>query len=62
MPRVPTRFKQRDLTRALKAAQAAGYAVHVARVEPDGAISLLADKDQQVESGSDDEGNPWDTL
>ena len=62
MPRGPTRFKQRDLTRALRAAQAAGYAVHAARVEPNGAINLLADKGQQAEPATDDQANPWDTV
>jgi len=38
----PARFTQADLTRAIKAAEKAGLFVARARIEPSGAIELIA--------------------
>ena len=42
MPRGPTRFKQRDVMRAIKAARAAGCAVQTVKIEKDGSIIVSA--------------------
>jgi hypothetical protein len=42
MVRAPCKFKQRDVTRALKAAFAAGVKVPVVRIDKDGTINIVA--------------------
>ena len=59
-PRTPSAFKQRDLTRAVKAVVAAG--VDIARVEIDkaGTIRIITVKAEP--NGRDREGNEWDSI
>ena len=57
MARGPLTFRQRDLTRAIKAALAAGLKVERAYVEVDGRIMLgFANGKTEPEQV----GNPWD--
>jgi hypothetical protein len=57
--RAPSAFRQRDVTRAVKAVTAAG--VHIARIEVDGAgkivIVTIDARDAQGEAG---QTNEWD--
>jgi hypothetical protein len=60
MSRAPSTFRQRDLTRALKAAKAAGYdAVRITIKR--GGVEI----DERLANGSDAEqfaANPWDEV
>ncbi|MGH6865671.1 MAG: hypothetical protein ACREDO_05785 [Methyloceanibacter sp.] len=59
MSRGPLTFKQRDLTRAIKAALAAGLTVERAWIDVDGKIMLgFANPDDAVVVIEHD--NPWD--
>jgi hypothetical protein len=58
MPRAPCNFRQRDLTRAIKGARAAGIDVARIEIEKDGRIVLVFDEPAQ----SNDKLNPWDTV
>lgn len=51
----PARIRQADLTRALKAAQAAGLGDVRVEVEPDGKIVIMSGK-----LAEPSERNPWD--
>lgn len=61
MARGPSTFRQRDLTRAIKAAIAAGMTVERAWVEVDGRI-MLGFSNPNVETEVEDEAdsNSWD--
>ncbi len=52
MPRASPRFKQADVTRALRGAKAAGFDVGQVRILPDGAILIDATKDIKSEAQS----------
>jgi hypothetical protein len=54
----PARFRQSDLTRAVKALAKAGVPVASAKVAPDGTIVLLTGESQ----AANDTGNPLDRL
>jgi hypothetical protein len=59
MQRAPSTFRQQDVTRAIRAAAAAG--VHIARVEIDKAgkiVIITANGDDQL--GKRQEANEWD--
>lgn len=60
MARGPCTFRQRDLTRAIRGALAAGLVVVRAWIEIDGRIMLgfAGGADRPVETEQD--GNPWD--
>ena len=61
MARAPSTFRQKDVTRAVKAVTAAG--VHIARIEiaKDGRIVIITATEaaSQVEAGED---NEWDHI
>jgi hypothetical protein len=64
MARGPCTFKQRDLTRAIRGAVAAGQIVERACVDADGRITLgfatkVSGEGHERTSGEQD-GNPWD--
>jgi hypothetical protein len=61
MTRAPSTFRQSDVTRAIKAAVAAG--VHIARIEVDctGKIVIVTTQEPPgVQSG--EEGDTWDRV
>jgi hypothetical protein len=53
------RFKQRDLTRALRAASAAGQLVQRFEIDREGKIVVFVGKLEQREEGG---GNEWDNI
>jgi hypothetical protein len=61
--RAPSNFRQRDVTRAVKAVAAAG--VDIARVEVDriGTIRIIAaNASKASRQPAGDAGNPWDEV
>jgi hypothetical protein len=58
MPRGPNKFKQRDVTRALKGARAAGYAVARVEIEDNRIIVVPVRGDEAVTLN--DTENEWD--
>jgi hypothetical protein len=59
LPRRPCIFRQTDLTRALKGAQAAGIAIGRFEINKDGKIVVVAKKPESPRDG-EDERNEWD--
>jgi hypothetical protein len=59
MSRGPQRFRESEMRRAIKAARSAG--IEIARIEvgPDGRVSLVPGKVDEV---NDDGFNPWDKV
>lgn len=55
MPRGPCKFRQRDVTKAVRAVVAAGVQVARVEVDKDGRIVVIAGK-----SESNPASNPWD--
>jgi hypothetical protein len=69
MPRGPSTFRQRDVTRALKATVAAGIEVSRVEINKDGKIVIVTCKLAEpgsVNKGGDqwdtEEPNPWDGV
>jgi hypothetical protein len=61
MARGQPAFKQRDLTRAIKAALAAGLRVAGAKINPQtGEITVVTGESAGQDSAQ--EGNPWDNI
>jgi hypothetical protein len=61
MARAPSTFRQSDVTRAIKAAVAAG--VHIARIEVDGTGKIaIVTTDAPDAQGEVREGNEWDKV
>jgi hypothetical protein len=61
MARAPSTFRQQDVTRAIKAAVAAG--VHIARIEVDGAgkiVIVTTDAPEAQDEAS--KANEWDKV
>lgn len=54
--KLPTRFKQADVTRALKAATAAGLRPSGCKIDPTGAIIVMISNG----GAKPDNANPWD--
>lgn len=61
MSRGPCTFRQRDLTAAVKAAQAAGLCIVKVEVDRDGKISVVAGS-KTVAEPANDTSNEWDDL
>jgi hypothetical protein len=57
MSRTPATFKASDLTRALKAARAAGLEVNRVEISKDGRIVLVQAPDDPIDSAP---SNEWD--
>jgi hypothetical protein len=60
MSRGPQTFKQGDVTKALKAAEKAGFKVQRAVVRRDG--SILLDFDRSAAAPADPNANEWDSV
>ena len=60
MPRKPCTFRQTDVTRAVKAVQAAGIEVGRVEIDKDGKIVVLAGKQPVPDEGRG--GNEWDHI
>ena len=55
----PSPFRQRDVTKAIKAAVAGGFQIGRVEVAQDGRIVLISDKQ---EPSRDQETNEWDRI
>ena len=60
--RRPSLFKERDVTRATKAVQAAGLDIARIEIAKDGAIIVVPGKQQQVAGEDSEERNEWDDV
>jgi hypothetical protein len=61
MPRMVCPFRQRDLTRAIRGARAAGLTVVQAWIDLEGKIMLgFANNDSVIGSDPQRDANPWD--
>jgi hypothetical protein len=62
MPRRPSAFRQSDVERAIRAAQAAGIIVTRIEVTHDGKIVLYGDPGGASIPSKPDEPNEWDAV
>jgi hypothetical protein len=62
MSRLPSFFRQRDVTRLVKAVGAAGLDVVGVKIAPDGSITVQMGKLEQVAANGHAERNPWDKV
>ena len=61
MSRRPSSFRQRDLTRAVKAVIAAGLHVAGVKVSAQGDIEVVTG-DERMQDSPPQEGNEWDRI
>ncbi len=61
MPRGPCRFRQRDLTAAVKAVVAAGFEVARIEVSKDGRMVVVPGKPGALADNIGDDVNEWDS-
>jgi hypothetical protein len=62
MTRGPATFRQRDLTRALKATVAAGIEVAGIEIGKDGKMVIFAVKSEELLDGAANDVNPWNEV
>ncbi len=60
MPRGPCRFRQRDLTTAVKAVVAAGCKVARVEVDKDGKIVVVTGRPEEPVNNVGNDTNEWD--
>ena len=62
MSRGQQTFKQRDVTKALKATVKAGISVGRVEIDKEGKIVIVATRQQDTPSGEKPEKNEWDGV
>ena len=62
MPRAPSKFRQGDVTRAVKAVVAAGVDVREVVVDSSGQIRVIAGKPDAANLPQVGEANEWDRI
>jgi hypothetical protein len=62
MSRAPATFRQTDVTKALKAAVAAGLRVTGFEIDPQGKIRVVIDRTEAQDSTGAREANEWDRV
>jgi hypothetical protein len=62
MTRARSTFRQKDVTRALRATIAAGIEVQRIDIDKDGKISVFTGKLSESPGGGGDRHNEWDTV
>jgi len=62
MSRGQQTFKQRDVTKALKAAVKAGIAIERFEIDKDGKIIIVTAKAKDAVNGDNPEKNEWDGV
>jgi hypothetical protein len=62
VPRCPSKFRQRDLTRALKAAIAAGIGIERFEIDNDGKIIVFTETAAHHSQAANGEPNEWDEV
>jgi hypothetical protein len=62
MSRGQQTFKQRDVTKALKATVKAGIAVNRVEIDKDGKIVIVTSKAEEAVNGDNPEKNEWDGV
>jgi hypothetical protein len=60
--RGPSRFRQGDVTKAVKAAKAAGVDVARIEVSSDGKIAIITGKPGEANEANSEAANPWDGV